>query len=499
MKKLLSVLLALALVLSLGVTAVAADDGAALSVYTQTGEGEAVLAKSYTADELDALKEIGTPAYVYSGKSGASAVVATEYVTMDALFADAGVTFAEGDSLSFTCDDGPYSKWVPTYADLAARGVDDQGAAVPTAFALTWDSGDLADGAAAIAATAKNSGSIRFVCGMTEEEAKDNSGRGMRMPSGVVSVTVVSPEQPALSIYTQYADAEPELLKDYTAAELAALAETGTAAYVYYKGGATNAVVATEYVTLDVLLTDAGATFASADELHFTCDDGPYTKLKPTFNELRDRGVDADGNVVPTAFALTWETGNLDEESAADVAARAINSGSIRFVSGMTEAEKEAASAAGNRMPSGVVSVTVVIPRPVATASRQSMMVDGKTVTAEYFVINQENYIKLRDMAALLTGTSAQFNVTWDQERFTAPVTTGEAYVPVGGELELHDRDLSRTELSTVKLEIDGVPTALRLYLIDGNNYFRLRDLGPALGFSVTYDPDADAIVVTTA
>ena len=111
MKKTLSLLLVLALLMSLftgmALNAGAAED-AALSVYTQTGEGEAALAKSYTADELAALAEKSEgAAYVYYKKDAPNAVVATEYVTLSALLADAGVDFAEGDSLSFLCDDGP--------------------------------------------------------------------------------------------------------------------------------------------------------------------------------------------------------------------------------------------------------------------------------------------------------------------------------------------------------------------------------------------------------
>ena len=42
----------------------------------------------------------------------------TEFVTLDALLTDADVTFADGDSLSFVCDDGPYTKYAPTYKDI---------------------------------------------------------------------------------------------------------------------------------------------------------------------------------------------------------------------------------------------------------------------------------------------------------------------------------------------------------------------------------------------
>ena len=195
MKKSLSLLLVLTMLVSLfaglSMHALAADD-AALTVYMQAGENGAVPIKSYTAENLSALAEKSDGnAYVYYKGDAANAVVATEYVTLSALLADAGMEFGAGDSLAFTCADGPYTKGDFSYETMAARGVDAEGNAVPTAFALTWENGNLAEAAVAdIAANAKNSGSIRFVSGMTAEEAEAKSAAGNRMPSGVIGITV---------------------------------------------------------------------------------------------------------------------------------------------------------------------------------------------------------------------------------------------------------------------------------------------------------------------
>ena len=122
MKKFVSLLLVLTMLVTvfagLAVTASAAD--ALLSVYTQAGEdGEKTLAKSYTAEELKKLAETKADGYGYQYfKKGEQDVVVTEFVTLDALLTDADVTFADGDSLSFVCDDGPYTKYAPTYKDI---------------------------------------------------------------------------------------------------------------------------------------------------------------------------------------------------------------------------------------------------------------------------------------------------------------------------------------------------------------------------------------------
>ena len=368
----IALFLLVAMFLSLGVFAAAeGEQTAALEIYAQSGEGEAVLAKAYTAEELDALKETKADGYgyVYFKGDAANAVAVTEFVTLDALFADAGVEFGEGAKLDIVCTDGPYTKGDFSYEDLSARGVDMDGAAVPTAIAIAWNNGSLADGTVAdIAATAKNTGSLRLVSGMTAEEKENSSAAGKRMPSGIVSITVVTPEKTALEIYAQTGEGEKTLAKSYTASELDALKETKADGYgyVFFKGDAANAVAVTEFVTLDALFADAGVELVEGGKLDIVCSDGPYTKGDFSYEDLSARGVDMDGAAVPTAIAIAWNNGSLADGTVADIAATAKNTGSLRLVSGMTAAEKESSSAAGKRMPTGVVSITVVTPEEPA-------------------------------------------------------------------------------------------------------------------------------------
>ena len=194
MKKLVSMLLVLAMLVTvfagLAITASAAD--AALTVYTQAGaDGEKTLAKSYTAEELKKLAETKADGYGYQYfKKGEQDVVATEFVTLDALLTDADVTFADSDSLSFVCDDGPYTKFNPTYKDITEGKYyfkDGKAEEVPAALALVWGVGAAADGTVAdIAKTAKEAG-LRFVCGTTEADFTEEKAAGKRMPTGTAT------------------------------------------------------------------------------------------------------------------------------------------------------------------------------------------------------------------------------------------------------------------------------------------------------------------------
>ena len=505
MKKTLSLLLSLTMLVTLftgmSVSTLATEGDTALTLCLQTGGDEAAPVKSYTAKELTALAETGSgEAYVYYKNDAANAVVATEYVTLDAILKDAGIEFGAGSKLTFECADGPYTKGDFSYETLSKRGVDAEGNAVPTAFALSWEAGSLAETTVAdLAAKAKNAGSIRFVCGMTAEEAEGKTAAGNRMPTGVVCVTVVVPETVALKVYTQAGKGAPETLaKAYTGTELKNMMETvDGAAYVYYKKDVANAVVATEYVTLSALLADAGVAFAEGDSLSFVCTDGPYAKGDFSYKTLSERGVDAEGNAVPTAIALTWATGTLSESSVSDIAAGAKATGDLRFVCGMTAAEAEAKNAAGNRMPSGVIAITVV-GKPVVQPTTQSLKVDGVEKTAEIYNISGSNYFKLRDIAMLLNGTGVQFSIAFDTEKSLVSITTGQAYEAVGGELEIGADKSASCVLSSWKVEVNGEAKNIVAYNLGGNNFFKLRDLGSALGFGVDFDAATNTVLVTS-
>ena len=266
MKKLVSMLLVLAMLVTvfagLAITASAAD--AALTVYTQAGAaGEKTLAKSYTAEELKKLAETKADGYGYQYfKKGEQDVVVTEYVTLDTLLTDADVSFADGDSLTFVCDDGPYTKFNPTYKDIIEGKYsfkDGKGEEVPAAIALVWGMGAAADGTVAdIAKTAKDTGSLRFVCGTTEADFTAEKAAGKRLPSGVVELIVVSAaaaaekpaEQTSAAEKTGFTDVkDTDWFKADVEAAVAAKLMTGTSATTFNPKGVTTRamVVATLY------------------------------------------------------------------------------------------------------------------------------------------------------------------------------------------------------------------------------------------------------------
>ena len=144
-------------------------------------------------------------------------------------------------------------------------------------------------------------------------------------------------------------------------------------------------------------------------------------------------------------------------------------------------------------LPAGAMAADVVL-------SPQNLRVDGRTITCEKYNIDGSNYFKLRDIAMVLSGTGSEFSVGWDAEKKVISVVTGEAYEPNGSELDLSGGDKSATAaVSTQTLLINGVERGdLSAYNIGGNNFFKLRDLGDALGFQVNYDKGTNTAIVVS-
>ena len=135
-----------------------------------------------------------------------------------------------------------------------------------------------------------------------------------------------------------------------------------------------------------------------------------------------------------------------------------------------------------------------------AVRSAQKLSVDGKEVNCDKYNIDGSNYFKLRDLAALLDGTGSQFDVGWDAEKGVVSVTTNHPYTAPNGQELLVGDDLSATAAPSAQtILIDGEEREdLTVYNIGGSNYFKLRDLGGALGFDVDYDAETDTAVVTS-
>jgi len=134
-----------------------------------------------------------------------------------------------------------------------------------------------------------------------------------------------------------------------------------------------------------------------------------------------------------------------------------------------------------------------------ATPSTQKLELNGGPVSVTPYNIGGSNYFKLRDVAYFLSGTHSQFSVGYDRAANAVTIVTGGVYSKVGGELAAVGSGAKNAVLSTQTIYINGKKnTSLIAYNIDGNNYFKLRDLGTALGSDVDYDEARRTMLINT-
>ncbi|MDR2167708.1 MAG: copper amine oxidase N-terminal domain-containing protein [Clostridiales bacterium] len=133
-----------------------------------------------------------------------------------------------------------------------------------------------------------------------------------------------------------------------------------------------------------------------------------------------------------------------------------------------------------------------------ATPSSHNLQINGAAISPTAFNIDGSNFFMLRDVAYMLNGTSAQFEVTWDGGRNAINLVTGRAYTPVGGEMAAGNAAGQAATPTTAAVYINGAQANLTAFNIGGNNFFMLRDLGEALGFYVGWDNATSTIIINT-
>lgn len=149
--------------------------------------------------------------------------------------------------------------------------------------------------------------------------------------------------------------------------------------------------------------------------------------------------------------------------------------------------------------------LTATVPAVAATGDKQAnptsatVKVDGKVVAFDAYNIDGSNYFKLRDLAYTLNGTAKQFSVEWDGESNAITLTSGKAYEPAGGEMSVKGLSSKTAMPTSSSIYLDGKEIFFTAYNVEGNNYFKLRDIGKAFDFGVTWDGASKTIMIDTS
>lgn len=132
-----------------------------------------------------------------------------------------------------------------------------------------------------------------------------------------------------------------------------------------------------------------------------------------------------------------------------------------------------------------------------AQKNESKLLVNGQAVSVDAYNINGNNYFKLRDVAIMLNNTERQFDVSWDEKNQQLEITTGKAY---SSDMTLSNGG-NKTKNAYFKLSnisLDGENIVLAAFNIDGNNYFKLRDLSEKIKFSSEWNQNLQAIEINS-
>lgn len=146
-----------------------------------------------------------------------------------------------------------------------------------------------------------------------------------------------------------------------------------------------------------------------------------------------------------------------------------------------------AALLAGGMPFAGAADTVTAIP---TREMGQTVYVNDIQVTPTGYNISDNNYFKLRDIAALVG-----FGVEWNQETRTVEISSERTATNLEG---IIDNSISGTvaEVSDQRFALDGYYIGMKAYQIGGNNYVKLRDLALQINFGVDYDNESGRVTI---
>ena len=123
-----------------------------------------------------------------------------------------------------------------------------------------------------------------------------------------------------------------------------------------------------------------------------------------------------------------------------------------------------------------------------AVKNTKKVTLDGEEVMVGAYDVEGYNYLKLRDVAAILNGKKCQFSVGYDEPTKLISVELAKAYEKVEGDLAEIKDEKAKAIIRVIKILVNGEEKEVKTALINENNYMQLRDLGALVGLGVGYD-----------
>lgn len=121
---------------------------------------------------------------------------------------------------------------------------------------------------------------------------------------------------------------------------------------------------------------------------------------------------------------------------------------------------------------------------------------NANNYTFSTYIIEDYNYFKLRNFAAYMNDTVKKFDVKYNGDKNAIEIFTKKSYEDFTGLPSEKISGPKEAIPSKQKIFIDGKEVQISGYNIDGNNYFKLRDLAAALDIKVYYDSFRKSVIL---
>lgn len=144
-----------------------------------------------------------------------------------------------------------------------------------------------------------------------------------------------------------------------------------------------------------------------------------------------------------------------------------------------------------------LTTTTAFAANTTANKSTHKVEFNGDICAVEMYNIQGNNYLKLRDIAYMLDGSDASFDVEYDASVNAINLVEGKAYTKTGGEMSGVAWNQTAT-LSNDKVLKDGEPVTIKGYKIHGNNFYMLRDVLKHFDAEIDFDTVTSTVIVET-
>ena len=133
-----------------------------------------------------------------------------------------------------------------------------------------------------------------------------------------------------------------------------------------------------------------------------------------------------------------------------------------------------------------------------AVESTQKFTVNGEAVDIRAYIIKGKNYLKLRDAAAALKGTKAQFYVDYDNDKHLVSIERNKPYEDLSNTKVYSSQKELWATMKDMDVLIDGKEKKLKSAFIIETNFIELRDLAKLMGFDVSYNASTKTVAITS-